>query len=299
MQTREFLDNVLPAGWPPYLLHLRPRAWPIVAAHLSVGFFLANGFSFTSEAIYRWFLAMLAWAVLGNGGTLAINSVFDRDDGDIGYLNDPPAPPRHLLTFSLVLMLAGLPVAALLGHRFLIAYVVCVIMSLLYSVPPIRLKARAGFDVLINSAGFGALTLYAGWAAMGRSFEPPIINVVVGFFFLFAGFYPLTQIYQMVEDSRRGDVTLALLLTKRGALLFAMATVGIAFALFLGEVWTRYRQPRSIGILVALVLWGVLLLPWYRRRDTVDEVYEQSGFYRALWVWAITDLSIVLAMMPM
>jgi len=299
MQTREFLDNVLPAGWPPYLLHLRPRAWPIVAAHLSVGFFLANGFSFTSEAIYRWFLAMLAWAVLGNGGTLAINSVFDRDDGDIGYLNDPPAPPRHLLTFSLVLMLAGLPVAALLGHRFLIAYVVCVIMSLLYSVPPIRLKARAGFDVLINSAGFGALTLYAGWAAMGRSFEPPIINVVTGFFFLFAGFYPLTQIYQMVEDSRRGDVTLALLLTKRGALLFAMATVGIAFTLFLGEVWTRYRQPRSIGILVALVLWGVLLLPWYRRRDTVDEVYEQSGFYRALWVWAITDLSIVLAMMPM
>ena len=82
MQTREFLDNVLPAGWPPYLLHLRPRAWPIVAAHLSVGFFLANGLNFTSEAVYRWLLAMLAWAVLGNGGTLAINSVFDKDDGD-------------------------------------------------------------------------------------------------------------------------------------------------------------------------------------------------------------------------
>lgn len=42
-------------------------------------------------------IAAVAWAVLGNGGTLAINSVFDRDGGDIGYLDDPPPVPAALL----------------------------------------------------------------------------------------------------------------------------------------------------------------------------------------------------------
>ncbi len=298
MRVRAFLSKVLPPGWLPYLLHLRPRAWAIVAAHMSVGFLLANGFGFTADAIRRWLVATLAWAVLGNGGTLSINSVFDRDEGDIGYLDEPPPPPRYLLPFSLAFLMLGWALAATLGYRFLVAYTISLLMSLLYSVPPFRVKARAGFDVLINSTGYGALTLYAGWAAMDRPLEPPIVNVVVGFFFLFAGFYPLTQIYQMAEDLRRGDVTLALLLKKRNVLLFAMAAVTIAFAFMLGEVWMRYRQLRSTGILVALTLWGVVLLPWYRRRDEVDEAYEQRGFYHALWVWAVTDLSIVLALAP-
>jgi len=298
MQIREFLSKILPAGWLPYLLHLRPRAWPIVAAHMSVGFFLANGFHFTPDALRRGLLAILAWAVLGNGGTLAINSVFDKDEGDIGYLENPPPLPRHLLAVSLIFMLAGLPVAALLGYRFLIAYVICLVMSLLYSVPPFRLKARAGYDVLINSAGFGALTLYAGWAAMGRELEPTIVYVVAGFFFLFAGFYPLTQLYQMAEDMRRGDVTLAILLNRSGALRFAMLVVVVGFSLILIEAGIRFRELRSLGILLSLALWAILLASWYIRRNNVDMAFEQRGFYRALWVWAITDLSVVLAMAP-
>jgi 4-hydroxybenzoate polyprenyltransferase len=296
MRTRRFLSTVLPPSWLPYVLHLRPRAWGIVAAHMSVGFFLANGFHFAADAVRRWLVAMLTWAVLGNGGTLAINSVFDQDEGDIGYLDDPPPPPRHLLRFALAFLLLGWPLAATLGPRFLVAYTICMGMSLLYSVPPFRLKARAGFDVAINSAGYGALTLYAGWAAVGRPLEPPIINVVAGFFFLFVGFYPLTQIYQMTEDARRGDVTLALLLKKRNALRLAMAAVAIAFAFFLSEAFRTRWQLRSAGIVAALPLWGTVLVPWYRQCDEADEVYEQRGFYRALWAWAFTDLSIVLAM---
>jgi 4-hydroxybenzoate polyprenyltransferase len=296
--NRETFRKLLPAGWLPYLLHLRPRAWLIVAAHMSVGLFLANGFDFNLEAVRRWLLAILAWAILGNGGTLAINSVFDKDEGDIGYLENPPPAPRYLLQFSLSFLILGLLVASWLGTRFLIAYGICLVLSLAYSVPPIRAKARAGLDVLINSAGYGALTIYAGWAAMDQAFEPPIINIVLGFFFLFAGFYPLTQIYQMNEDRGRGDTTLALLLGKRRAILFAIASVGVAFIFMLGESFSRYLPVRSSGLVIALILWAVVLLPWYHRYGEVDEVYEQRGFYHALWVWAVTDIAIVLAMAP-
>ena len=298
MISREMLGKVIPEGWIPYILHLRPRAWAIVGAHMSVGFFLAHGFSFTSDALQRWGMAVLAWAILGNGGTLAINSVFDKDEGDIGYLDDPPVPPRYLLHFSLAFLVLGLLIASTLGNRFFLAYVTCMVLSLAYSVPPLRAKARAGFDVLINSIGYGGLTIYAGWAAMDLPFESPIIHVVFGFFFLFAGFYPLTQIYQMEEDRGRGDSTLALLLGKRKAILFSMAAVGIAFVFFLTEAFTGYLQLRSFGLLIALALWAVVLLPWYLRHNEAGVAYEQRGFYKALWVWAVTDLAIVLAMAP-
>jgi 4-hydroxybenzoate polyprenyltransferase len=299
MISRKTVQRVLPDRWIPYLLHLRPRAWPIVGAHMSVGLFLANGFNFTPDALRRWGIAFLVWAVLGNGGTLAINSVFDKDEGDIGYLDDPPKVPRYLLHFSLAFLLIGLLGAITLGARFLHAYIICMVLSLAYSVPPLRAKARAGFDVLINSIGYGALTIYAGWAAMDSPLEPPIINIVLGFFFLFAGFYPLTQIYQMKEDRGRGDTTLALLLGKRKAILFAMAAVGVAFIFMLAEAYDRYLKPRSLGLLFAFVLWGFVLIPWYRRHKEVDEIYEQRGFYNALWAWAITDLAIVFAMAPL
>jgi 1,4-dihydroxy-2-naphthoate octaprenyltransferase len=115
---------------------------------------------------------------------------------------------------------------------------------------------------------------------------------------LFAGFYSLIQIYQMEEDQRRGDRTLALLLGKLNVLRFAILVVGIAFAFILGEVIARYQQLCSLAVLVALMLWTVVLLSWHSRHREVDVVYEQRKFYYALWVWVVTDLGIVLAMVP-
>jgi len=297
--VRTRLERVLPQGWLPYLLHLRPRAWPIVAAHMTVGFLLANGAAFHGQSLGRWALAAISWAILGNGGTLAINSVYDRDDGDIGYLDNPPPIPRHLLAVSLTFLLAGWLVAAALGAQFLAAYTACLVMSLLYSVPPIRAKARAGFDVLINAAGFGGLTVFAGWAALDRPLTPPIVAVAFGFFFLFVAFYPLTQIYQMGEDRARGDSTLALALGKRNSLRLSLLAIALAFTFFLGETWAHYPAWRSIGLIIALGLWLGLLIPWLRRSETADTPSEQRGFYQALWIWAITDLAVVIAMFPL
>jgi lycopene elongase/hydratase (dihydrobisanhydrobacterioruberin-forming) len=296
MTTTNRIRSLLPTTLRPYILHLRPRAWPIVAAHLSVGFLLAVGFNLTVELAWRWLAACVIWGILGNGGTLAINSVFDKDEGDIGYLENPPPAPRYLLHLSIILLGVGWLFSASLGKQFLLAYTLCMVLSLLYSVPPVRMKARAGWDVLINSTGFGALTMYAGWAAAERSIEAPITFVFLGFFFLFAAFYPLTQIYQMEEDRTRGDRTLALLLGKPRVFFVAGGAVLIAFSFFLLEAWQHFQNWRSLGILLALSLWLWLLGAWYHQSEHADQAYEQRGFYRALWLWALTDLTIVLAM---
>lgn len=292
-------NSILPSSWLPYVLHLRPRAWPIVGAHLTVGFLLANGFDFSKETLPRLLLALLCWAVLGNGGTLAINSAYDRDTGDIGYLDNPPPVPKHLGRFAVIVLLSGFPLAILLGPQFLIAYSICFILSLLYSVPPFRGKSRAGIDVLINSTGFGALTIYAGWAVMATSFQAPIGNVMAGFFFLFAAFYPLTQIYQMKEDHKRGDVTMALLLGKAQALNLSIAAVMVAFLFFLGEAFFHFRTLQSLSLAGCLLLWLILLISWRNNYASMDTAHEKQGFYRGLWIWAATDICIVLSLAPL
>lgn len=81
---RKFFAQILSETAMAYLLQGRPRAWAIVSAHMSIGFILALGLTSAVSEVDRWLLAVLAWGVLGNGGTLALNSAFDRDEGDYG-----------------------------------------------------------------------------------------------------------------------------------------------------------------------------------------------------------------------
>ena len=286
-----------------YVLHLRPAEWPIMAAHTALGYGLAVGLAGVAagEQLGPALAGLGIWVVLLNGGTLALNSAFDQDEGDIGYLVRPPKPPRHLALFGLALMAVGQGLSGLLPSRFAAVYAVCFALSLAYSMPPLRLKAAAGADWLVNMWGFGTFTPYAGYAATGRPLDEGVALVLLGFCPLFAGFYPLTQLYQLDEDRRRGDRTLALVLGRRGSLLIALAAVGLAFACF-GYAALRTGGPipsgsallRWAGLGVALAWWLAVLLPWLEAHAAMTAAQHQRGMYRALGAWAVTDLAVLL-----
>ena len=285
--------RVLPGDLFSYILHLRPAEWPIMAAHTAFGYVLAVGWSGVTHgvALGDALLALLIWVVFLNGGTLAINSVFDRDEGDIGYLNAPPPLPRYLLHFSVALLVAGQLLSGLLPAGFQIAYAICFLMSILYSVPPFRFKAVAGVDWVINMWGFGTLTPYAAWAATGRPLDFGHSLVLLAFCPLFAGLYPLTQLYQFDEDRRRGDRTLALILGMRTSLIVAIASVLLAFGL-LGWAAAALRTS-SLLLAVPLACWLAVLLPWLARHASWTPAEHQRGMYRALTAWAITDVVVL------
>src|SRR2546422_8553880 len=226
--------RVLPGELFSYVLHMRPAEWPIMAGHTLLGYVLAVGIkgAGSGEQLLPVLFALALWVICLNGGTLAINSVFDKDEGDIGYLIAPPPLPRHLLAFSVALLAGGQLLAFALPSAFRLDYALCFALSLLYSVPPFRFKALAGVDWVINMWGFGTLTPVAGWAATGRPLDAGHALVLLAFCPLFAGLYPLTQLYQMEEDRRRGDRTFALLLGLRASLGVAIACTALAFALF-------------------------------------------------------------------
>ena len=283
-----------------YVLHLRPAEWPIMAAHTSLGYLLAVGFAGAAarRALGPAAAGIALWVACLNGGTLAINSAFDQDEGDIAYLRRPPPPPRFLFAFGLALMLAGLAGAVLLPRGYLVAYAICVVLSVAYSVPPVRLKAVAGADWVINLIGFGTLTPYAGWAATGRPLDLTHALVLAAFGPLFAALYPLTQIYQLEEDARRGDRTLAVRLGIERSLDVALAAAVVAFALLAGAGlragWSLADGDiaRWAAVAVAAAVWGFVLVPWRLHAAERTPGEHQRGMYWALGAWAVTDLAV-------
>jgi 1,4-dihydroxy-2-naphthoate octaprenyltransferase len=241
-------------------------------------------------------LGWLVFVILLNGGTLAINSAFDQDEGDIGYLKAPPKPPKHLLAFSLVLHGSGVLLALLLPWSFFWIVLVCTAMSVLYSMPPVRLKARAGWDLIINCLGFGLLTPLAGWALTGRPFHGAILIACVGFAFLFASLYPMTQIYQVAEDQRRGDLTLVIRVGVGRSLMFALIVVLVAHGLFALALLAQDRAPWPLAL--SLASWLVVLIPWLARWASWTDRQHESGMYRGLGAWAVTDLSLLWLLWP-
>ena len=290
--------RVLPGDAFSYVLHLRPREWPIMIAHTSIGFVIAIGVrAFVhGDRLGAYLVMLFSWVACLNAGTLALNSAFDRDEGDIGYLDAPPPPPRHLALVSVALMAIGQVIAVFLPTGFAIAYAICFAMSVAYSVPPLRLKAVAGADWAINIIGVGVLTPFAGWAASSFALRPEGRWIMVGFGCLFGSLYPLTQIYQFDEDSSRGDRTLARMLGTTTSLRISATAAALAFLAFWHARFLAGPTDISrVALLLAAALWAAVLGGWLVGSSRYTSEQHKRAMYRALVAWAVTDLAVVVA----
>ncbi len=296
--TRRLGYRILPGDAYSYILHLRPREWPIVAAHAVFGFLLAipEGADLAERAPML-ALGIALFVICLNGGTLAINSAFDRDEGDVGYLDAPPPPPPHLFAFGMALMIGGLVPALWLPRGFLLVYAACLLMSILYSVPPFRWKAVAGLDLIINALGFGVFTALAGWTLSGVAVSTWSLLTLAAFGPLFAALYPLTQLYQFEEDRRRGDRTLALVLGMERSLRFAAAMVVLAFVILTLGLVLGPGADLWFLLLLPLAAWLGLLLRWMARHRTMTDAEHKRGMYNALQAWALTNVAVVAAVL--
>lgn len=166
------------------------------------------------------------------------NSYFDKDEESIGGLKNPPKVTKDLYWLSMAFFLIAIGLGFLINWSFATMILVYGLVSMAYSHPSIRIKKYPWLSWFIAGFFQGFFTfgmVYAGisdldWTVM---IKPHVIIPGLLTSVMLWGSYPLTQVYQHREDSRRGDRTLSLVLGIKGTFLFAsilFLITGLAFA---------------------------------------------------------------------
>ena len=185
----------------------RPLMWLVLLVPFGVGYLMARrqpaagqGLpTFESTATILPLLASLViWGPLICLAVLAINDVYDVEGDSLNPRRfDAPVANGRLSTRSafIIAHIAGavaVTLALVIRPAFALVTLIFLVLGWLYSMPPVRLKVRPGFDVVINAMGDGGLTILAGWTAARSINGFPWIIFVLGCLAAAALYLPTT-----------------------------------------------------------------------------------------------------------
>ncbi len=248
-----------------FLLHLRLPFQLALAPFFLLGSVLP-GVAPTAA----WVLAFVLVHVGLYGGATVYNSFYDQDEGPIGMLKCPPKVARPLRDAALALQLAAVAglawVAPLAGALGALLFV----MGIAYSHPAWRFKGRTVQGLLLVSIGQGALAVLLGACATAPGWPGLRTWAVAGASsLLVAGTYPFTQIYQIDEDRRRGDMTLPVRVGWRATMVAAGTTSAAGLAALLASLSPVLPRLWPFGLALALAVMVGFLLSWGRRFEVL------------------------------
>ena len=192
----------------PFLAVLTHLRWHYQVCILSGGYLFGGvlaGASFSPVFLFHFGVIHL----LLFGGATLYNSWFDKDEGPIGGLVDPPPLPRWSHFFAWVLQGLGALLSAGMGLAYLGLYALSVLTFWAYSRPGIRWKGHPWLSLLAIGLSTGTNSVLFGYLAGGGILNSGALVAAVGAAGMVLSLYPVSQIYQMAEDHRRGDRTFA------------------------------------------------------------------------------------------
>ena len=231
---------ILVPAWSFYTLGAHAHRVPRAFEHSAV---IQSGF---------WCLSALLAAAY------VLNQIFDIDSDRLNgkglFLTRRVFRPRTMLLIALVCF-AG---ASLLYHNTrLIQHVpliVALLLSLIYSLPPLRLCARPGWDLAANAIGYGGLAYVIGGGAVSNDVMPLILGAVP-WVLLVAGTFLHTTILDVEGDAAAGKHTTTVIIGERRSALLSLAFGTAAFVLAAAP-WLRGGR---VDLLTVLVTGGALL----------------------------------------
>jgi 1,4-dihydroxy-2-naphthoate octaprenyltransferase len=215
------------------------------------------------------------------------NSYFDKDEGSIGGLMNPPPVDRGLYWTSLLLDAVAIVLGFLrVSLLFSIMLLIYGLVSKAYSHPKVRLKKYPITGWLVTGLFQGLFTFLMCYAGMNNFDIESLVQAKV----LMAGLitsvmlwanYPMTQVYQHEEDAKHGDKTLSLVLGIRGTFYF----VGICFAIATGGfAWffkVYYELKYAWSFLLCLSPVVIYFIYWFIR---VLRNEHAADFRHTMWL---------------
>lgn len=197
------------------------------------------------------------------------NSYFDKDEESIGGLKVPPKVTLELYYVSLFLDILAMLLGLLIGWQFALMLLVYGLVSKAYSHPSIRLKRHAVTGWFIAGLFQGFFTFLMVFMGLNKfSFadvvsQEKILSAAFLSTLLLWGSYPMTQVYQHKEDSKRGDKTISLKLGILGTFHFTAFVFLIANCLFLYFYIHYYNSIYAVIFQVSVLPMLAFFFHWY------------------------------------
>jgi chlorophyll synthase len=200
----------------------RPAFWVVSVVPYYVGVLLAtHRLVPPTEDWPRLLIGALVMGPLLWLAVLAINDAYDLP----GDLLNPRKSKSPLLDgrvsvegakrLAVAAGIASLAAGGYVGWVFTLGVLLALMLGWAYSVPPLRLKTRAGFDVAVNSLALGAFGPLAGWAAVTPDLRGfPWLMALQGTL-VAAGLYLPTTLADLDADRAAGYQTIAVRLGAR------------------------------------------------------------------------------------
>jgi 4-hydroxybenzoate polyprenyltransferase len=248
-----------------FIIHLR-LPFQLVMFFIFLTGFVVGGYSNISNLI----LGAIIVYVFISGGTVAYNSYYDKDEGPVNFIKNPPKPTKSLLVLSIIFKMFGIILAPLINFNFFIICVVCVFMSIFYSHPKFRLKTKNGLDLVINGVGYGSLSILGGWLCVTSEINFKIIFLSIIAFFLISTGLPLTQIFQYDDDKKKDGKTFVVIFGPKKSLLISLILLFITLILFNVFFVIYFNFLFNIVISMALLPGFFFIYSWFKNLMNIN-----------------------------
>ncbi|MBB4741376.1 4-hydroxybenzoate polyprenyltransferase [Actinoplanes octamycinicus] len=229
----------------------RPWFWPVSWVPAYLGTVLAGHAWLPDRAdAGRALVALIVLGPLVWGAVLAQNDLHDLPS-DWANPRKATAPlvtgavsARRLRAWYRGLALAAVGAALYVGPLFVLGVAGVLALGWAYSVPPLRLKTRPGWDVAVNALVVGLVSPAAGWAITRAPWEFPWRFGLIGVLFAAALYVP-TTVTDLAADTGAGDTTFAVRFGARTAYRLGLALWGAALAVCLLSAAADVLVPRE------------------------------------------------------
>jgi 1,4-dihydroxy-2-naphthoate octaprenyltransferase len=266
----------------PFSLFLMPIYW-LAVSQQSHGVFEMN----------LWIFVILHFVIYPSSN--AFNSYFDKDEGSIGGLKNPPKVDKKLWCVANVFDVLGIFLSIVFVNMTFGLFVFLYIsVSRMYSHTSIRIKKMPVLSWLIVGLFQGALVYMMVWV-FGQNFElssflnaqnsegsPIWLGALFSTLILWA-VYPITQVYQHKEDTKNGDKTLSILLGIKGTFIFTI----IVFSLVLGCAYFFLSQQHFMAFLIFSIPIAIFMNGWFIK---VLKDEKQANFKNTMLLNVIASL---------
>jgi 4-hydroxybenzoate polyprenyltransferase len=253
-----------------YIFVLRPLilipAWSffLIGAQQGPG---PNGFALGSVRFFE-FVSLTSISIVA----YLINQIFDRESDEKNnkcfYLWQGIFTVRTLVLLAIVFFFLASWAFRRVGEGGQIILLALLVLSLLYSLPPVRLCARPFADLIANAVGYGGLAFLLGYGPYPGVWPHAFVHATP-YVLLVAATFVHTAILDREGDEATGKISTAVVLGESASRKLALALHALA-------VVTALADRSAPALIVALVSFPLAGYAFLARTPTAGSFYVQG-----------------------